>query len=35
MKDLFGETWTQIGGGMWTGSFGVLALIVAVTTSYN
>ncbi|ALZ64206.1 MULTISPECIES: PTS cellobiose transporter subunit IIC [Bacillus] len=35
MKDLFGETWTQIGGGMWTGSFGVLALMVAVTTSYN
>ncbi|EEL62614.1 PTS system, cellobiose-specific IIC component [Bacillus thuringiensis serovar andalousiensis] len=35
MKDLFGETWKQIGGGMWTGSFGVLALMVAVTTSYN
>ncbi|MGY6384119.1 PTS cellobiose transporter subunit IIC [Bacillus cereus] len=35
MKELFGETWTQIGGGMWTGSFGVLALMVAVTTSYN
>ncbi|EOS8272535.1 TPA: PTS cellobiose transporter subunit IIC [Bacillus cereus] len=35
MKDLFGETWKQIGAGMWTGSFGVLALMVAVTTSYN
>ena len=35
MKDLFGETWTQIGAGMWTGSFGVLALMVAVTISYN
>ncbi|MBG0966868.1 PTS cellobiose transporter subunit IIC [Bacillus sp. SRB1LM] len=35
MKGLFGETWKQVGGGMWTGSFAILALIIAFTTSYN
>ena len=28
-------TGNNIGGGMWTGSFAILALIVAFTTSYN
>ncbi|CAM4062257.1 PTS lactose transporter subunit IIC [Bacillus manliponensis] len=35
MKDLFGDTWKQIGGGMWTGSFAILALLVAIGVSYN
>ncbi|KWU67336.1 PTS lactose transporter subunit IIC [Bacillus mycoides] len=35
MKGLFGETWKQVGGGMWTASFAILALIIAFTTSYN
>ncbi|EOW9528262.1 PTS cellobiose transporter subunit IIC [Bacillus cytotoxicus] len=35
MKDTFGEVWKDIGGGMWTGSFAILALSVAFTTAYN
>ncbi|MEY8349389.1 PTS cellobiose transporter subunit IIC [Bacillus cereus] len=35
MKDMFGDTWKMVGGNMWTGSFAILALMVAITTSYN
>ena len=35
MKGTFGDAWKDIGGGMWTGSFAILALIVAVGISYN
>lgn len=35
MESLFGDTWKMIGGNMWTGSFAILALMVAITTSYN
>lgn len=35
MKSMFGDTWTMVGGNMWTGSFAILALMVAITTSYN
>ncbi|CAI8726871.1 PTS system, cellobiose-specific IIC component [Bacillus pseudomycoides] len=35
MKGTFGEVWKDVGGGMWTGSFAILALIIAFTTSYN
>ena len=35
MKGTFGDAWKDVGGGMWTGSFAILALIVAVGISYN
>ncbi|WJE52541.1 PTS cellobiose transporter subunit IIC [Bacillus cereus] len=35
MKSMFGDTWKMVGGNMWTGSFAILALMVAITTSYN
>ncbi|MGG0203404.1 PTS cellobiose transporter subunit IIC [Bacillus mycoides] len=35
MKGAFGDVWKDIGGGMWTGSFAILALIAAVGISYN
>ncbi|CAH2462561.1 MULTISPECIES: PTS cellobiose transporter subunit IIC [Bacillus cereus group] len=35
MKGAFGEVWKDVGGGMWTGSFAILALIAAVGISYN
>ena len=35
MKGAFGDVWKDIGGGMWAGSFAILALIVAVGISYN
>ncbi|WP_410984230.1 PTS cellobiose transporter subunit IIC [Bacillus cereus] len=35
MKGTFGEVWKDVGGGMWTGSFAILALITAVGISYN
>ncbi|WP_369901818.1 PTS cellobiose transporter subunit IIC [Bacillus manliponensis] len=35
MEGTFGPVWKDIGGGMWTGTFAVLALMIAFTTSYN
>ncbi|MFD0770688.1 PTS cellobiose transporter subunit IIC [Bacillus sp. CGMCC 1.60114] len=35
MKSMFGETWKMLGGNVWTGSFAILSLLVAVSTSYN
>ena len=29
MKGTFGDVWKDVGGGMWTGSFAILALIVS------
>lgn len=35
MTNIFGENWTSVGGNVWTGTFAILALLVAATTSYH
>ncbi|MGM9986760.1 MAG: PTS cellobiose transporter subunit IIC [Bacillaceae bacterium] len=35
MVSIFGETWTQLGGNIWTGSFAIMALLVTFGVSYN
>ncbi|KMN69819.1 PTS lactose transporter subunit IIC [Bacillus cereus] len=34
MKSIFGDTWKEIGNGIWTGSFATLSLMVAIGISY-
>lgn len=35
MADLFGESWTTLGGNIWDGSFAILSLLVVAGISYN
>lgn len=35
MTGIFGETWKNFGGNLWTGTFAVMALLVCFSTSYN
>lgn len=35
MTNLFGKSWTSLGGNVWNGSFAVMSLLVAITVSYN
>ncbi|RAL26062.1 PTS cellobiose transporter subunit IIC [Thermoflavimicrobium daqui] len=35
MASAFGETWKQLGSGIWNGSFAILAILVGIGVSYN
>lgn len=35
MKNIFGDKWNSLGGTIWNGTFAVMSLLVAFTTSYN
>jgi PTS system cellobiose-specific IIC component len=35
MNGIFGESWKNFGGNLWTGSFAIMSLLVAFTIAYN
>lgn len=35
MQGIFGEKWNSLGGTIWNGTFAIMSLLVAFTTSYN